>query len=217
MKTPKRFVISLIAVSAVVLIAFLLRLSADKPEEKPADSGYTVIVCNTNQGNDRAHDERYVLGKDQTYLFALSYEWNQSSADQVLYNGLYYNNDTFTPIYTIPTPIYESNVVISADGRDLWICTRATLPFYSDEEIDMTIPVIQKYMDGQLHFSLSLQDIYGSKDDLDYVRQGHGSFFCNWSTPIFADASQLTLVDAKTSKQYTVDSESGTVKRHTIF
>ena len=189
MKTTKRFAISLIAVSAVVIIAFLLRLSADKSEEKPADSGYT----------------------------ALSYEWNQSSADQVLYNGLYYNNDTFTPIYTIPTPIYESNVVISADGRDLWICTRATLPFYSDEEIDMTIPVIQKYMDGQLQFSLSLQDIYGSKDDLDYVRQGHGSFFCNWSTPIFADASQLTLVDAKTSKQYTIDSESGTVKRHSIF
>lgn len=111
----------------------------------------------------------YVIVEDNN-VFALAYEWNAGHEDRSLgftQTGLYENNDLGSPIYTIPSPEVESYAEVSKDGRDVWVFPTADL-LCEQSELNLSKPVVLKYHDGSLEYSVCLSDIFRSKFGLVY-------------------------------------------------
>ena len=153
-----------------------------------------------------------VVGDDESSIFVLAYDWNRNNPDKNCGfddTGLYQNSDSHEIIYQIPSPEYDSTAVISDDGNTVWIVLDSELPFGNMIPIDMTYPVIRKYSGGELQYSVSLNDIYSSAENLFCLKEDDmcaGYYWCHLNS---VTPEALIFKDDMTEKDVYIDRQTG--------
>lgn len=118
---------------------------------------------------------------DEGAVFVLAYDWNTNSEGRSLgfkQTGLYENNADPHLIYSIPSPELESYAEVSKDGHDVWIFPASYL-MCDRSELNLSKPVVQKFIDGELAYSVCLSDIFFSEFRLAYTDE-YGLRWCTY-------------------------------------
>lgn len=187
----------------------------DNPYLCRIDSGFYVIHGITD-GFERDLEPRSnsyaAVGDDEAFVFILAYDWNRNNPERncgFVDTGLYQNSGSHDIIYQIASPEYDSTSVISEDGNTVWIMLDSELPFGGSIPLDMSYPVIRKYSSGELQYSVSLNDIYSSTEDLFCWAEEDTRFYYNWCELDSVTPETLIFRDCMTNKQVYIDSQTG--------
>lgn len=143
--------------------------------------GHIVSIRETQSYNwlEGNNDSHIIVGKQNDYIFAVVYPWNNTEDNDTglksqgfMHTGLYTNDSKQNAIYLLPELSIDYSILISQDGSDVWLIAEQGLNCYLPEDLNMSLPIISYYKNGERIYQMNLSDLYDYKEFLSFQHGG---------------------------------------------
>lgn len=155
-------------ISTIIMIIIIISLNQPLVYAESTQYVSYIRVCGsteTLQNGQPIEDGYKIVGNNNEYIFAMVYQ-NHKGERKFEKSGLYKNNATKEAVYTLPVWDNFCYADVSNDGTKVWIYHDSWLA-WGNGKLEMTTPVLMKYIDGKLVTQLLLSDIYKSKHQFE--------------------------------------------------